>query len=352
MASFTPVSDIGEFGLIDRIRAIVGEPERDDLLAGIGDDAAVYQIGGGRVHVVTTDALIETVHFDRSFMPMEYLGFKAMSVNVSDVVAMNAMPRYATIVLGLPSNVSVEMVEAFYRGAQRAAARYGTVILGGDTTAARWLTVSVTVIGEAEEDAVVYRGGAQPGDLLCVTGDLGAAYAGLKVLLHQQQRLREHDADAALDLSAHRYVIQRQLTPTARLDVVQDWAARGVQPTALIDISDGLASEVHHLCRTSHCGAHLYGARIPIDLETRQVADDFAEEVDTYALFGGEDYELLFALPEEHLDRMNPETFTVIGRFTDPDEGVRVQDPTGEIISLEAAGYQHFGTARSDEEAP
>jgi thiamine-monophosphate kinase len=341
--AFTPISELGEFGLIDRMAAVLGESVEPDLIMGIHDDAAVYRVGEGRVHIVTTDALIERVHFDRSFTPMEYLGFKSMAVNVSDIVAMNGIPRFATVALGLPDSMSVEMVEAFYRGLRRAGEVYGVAIVGGDTTAAHRMVASVTVVGEAAEEAVVYRHGARPGDLICVTGDLGGAYAGLKVLLDQQRALQEQGEQFESDVEAFQYVIRRQLLPQARLDVVRDWRERGFQPNALIDVSDGLASEVHHLCRRSGCGALLYGAAIPLDLETRTVADVVAEDVDTFALFGGEDYELLFAATETGVERLDAKSFTVVGIFTEASEGVRIRTPEGAILSLEARGYQHFG---------
>jgi len=339
----TPINELGEFALIERMQAVLGTPEDADVLAGIKDDAAVYRVCDGRVHVATTDALIESVHFDRLFTPMEYLGFKALSVNVSDVVAMNALPRYATVALGLPRNVTVEMVEALYRGLKHAASAYGVTIVGGDTTATHGLTVVVTVIGEANEQDVVYRSGAKDGDVLCVTGDLGAAYAGLKVMLDQRRALQEEGEAYQPDLAPFQYVIQRQLVPQARLQTVKDWAARGVRPHALIDISDGLASEVHHLCKQSGCGALIHTAALPIAPETRDVADHFAEDVDTFALFGGEDYELLFTLSEDELARLDPESCVVVGLITAAEEGVRVRTPEGEAIPLGFEGYQHFG---------
>lgn len=339
---FTPISEMGEFGLIERLRSIVGDPEDEDVLAGINDDAAVYRVSNGGVQIITTDALFERVHFDLSFTPMEYLGFKAISVNVSDITAMNGRPRYATISLGIPNNVSVEMIEAFYTGMRKAMDLYGVTLLGGDTSGAHRLSISVTVVGEAAEEDVVYRSGALPGDLICVTGNLGAAYAGLKILLEQHKALQEQGTDYTPDVASFSYVIQRQLIPTARTNIVEDWAKRDVRPHALIDISDGLASEVHHICRMSGVGAHLYGAALPIDLQTREVADFLMEDVDTYALFGGEDYELLFALPEADLDRLEAGTFTVVGEFTGPEEGIVVQTPDGGTVSLQAKGYQHF----------
>ncbi len=346
--TYTSISDLGEFALINRLHAVLGEPDDADVLAGIDDDAAVYRVAEGRVHVITTDALIETVHFDRAFMPMAYLGFKALSVNVSDVAAMNALPRYATVALGLPNNVSVEMVEALYGGLKKAADAYRLAIVGGDTTAARFLTLAVTVVGEAGEADVVYRSGARPGDVLCVTGDLGAAYAGLKVMLDQRRAFQEEGEDYRPNLEPFQYVIQRQLAPLAQIQVIKDWAARGVRPHALIDLSDGLASEVHHLCRQSGCGALVHAAALPIALETRDVADQFAEDVDAYALFGGEDYELLFALPPGELEKLDPESFVAVGQCTDAGEGVRVQTPEGGVIPLHFGGYQHFDAGASE----
>ena len=347
---YTPISDLGEFALIDRMQAVLGEPDDDAVLAGISDDAAVYRIDDDRVHVVTTDALIEAIHFDRLFMPMAYLGFKALSVNVSDVLAMNAVPRYATVALGLPANISVEMVEALYRGLHNAATAYRMTIVGGDTTAARFLTIAVTVIGEARAEDVVYRSGAQVGDVLAVTGDLGAAYAGLKMMLDQRRAMQEEGGAYQPNLEPYQYVIQRQLAPLARIETIEDWTARGVRPHALIDISDGLASEVHHLCQQSGCGARLHAEALPIAPETFAVADLFADEADSYALFGGEDYELLFALPESELEKLDPESFFAVGHVMEAGEGVRVQTPEGELIPLEFSGYQHFDEDYGEEE--
>ena len=359
--SQTAVSDVGEFGLIAHLRdALGGEDEgrppeavRDDVLAGIRDDAAVVRAPGAdkdapggarRVQILTTDALIEGTHFDRSFMPLGHLGVKALSVNVSDVAAMNAEPRWALVALGLPEGVSVEEARQLYDGFRQAADAYDVAVIGGDTTSAPRLSLSVTVIGEADEDDVVYRSGAQPGDALCVTGDLGAAYAGLKILMQERQRLREQgDTDFQPDVDAFQYVIQRQLAPSARLDVVRAWKQDRFRPRALIDISDGLASEVHHLCEASGTGARVEGAALPVAPETRRAADAFEEDVDIYALFGGEDYELLFSLPQEHLDRLDSDTFTQVGEVTAEDDGVRFRPPgTDELIPLEPGGFEHF----------
>ena len=347
----TDVSEVGEFGLIGLLAEELGTPDDDDLIAGIEDDAAVYRIGGDRTHILTTDALVEGIHFNRAFMPMEHLGFKAMSVNVSDVVAMNAEPRYATVTLGLPQNISVEQLTTLYQGIRQACDAYDMTVVGGDTTASHYFTVSVTVVGEAREDEIVYRKGAQPGDALCVTGDIGASYAGLKVLADNRQRLEEEGEDFQPDLDQYEYVIQRHLAPPAQLKTVRDWREAGVKPHALIDISDGLASEVHHICEASETGALVFGPALPIHTETSRVAERFEEGVDIYALVGGEDYELLFTLPKEELDALDPNTFSVIGEITSADEGVRIQ--TGEeTVPLEPSGYEHFDDNGQDTPRP
>ncbi len=341
-SSWTPIREYGEFGLIDAMRRILGEPSDEALVTGISDDAAVYRIDGQRVHVVATDMLVEGVHFDRLLMPMEYLGAKAMAVNVSDIAAMNAEPRYATIGLGAPENMFVEQVEGFYRGVRKACDLYGVTVVGGDTTAAARLTISVTVVGEADEAAIAHRRGAVPGDLLCTTGDLGGAFAGLRILLEQRRKLQEKGAEFAPDIDPYRYVIQRQLVPRARLDVVRDWATRGARPNALIDLSDGLGSDVRHICRASGCGAELFLEALPIAPETYAAAESLGEDAAVFALFGGEDYELLFAASREEVSRMDAETCRVIGRCT-ADGDVTARTADGQRLPLERGGYEHFG---------
>ncbi len=340
--AFTPVTETGEFGLIDRLESILGTPSDPNVIRTIGDDAAVYSIGGGKVHVVTTDALIENIHFDRAFMPMAFLGAKVMAVNVSDVVAMNAKPRYATIAIGLPHDVSVEMIEAVYTGIQKACKAYGVSLIGGDTTAAQRMTITVTVIGEADEDAIVYRHGAHIDDIVCVTGDLGASYAGLRVLLEQRAALQKSGLDFVPALDGFRYVIQRHLTPTPRLTALDVLAKAGVKPSAMIDISDGLASEIEHICRQSHCGASLKATDLPIHKETRDTAAHFSQDADTYALYGGEDYELLMTIRPDDWKKIPAGTLTAIGTITDF-EDIVIETPEGSRIQLKGRGYQHFG---------
>jgi len=342
------IADIGEFGLIAVMRDTLGEPSDEDLVSGIGDDTAVYRVGDGEVHLLTTDTLTEGIHFDRAFMPMEHLGFKAMSVNVSDVAAMNAEPRYATVTVGLSQQVTVEMVESIYEGIREACDAYDVTVVGGDTVSAHALSLSVSIVGEAAEDDVVYRRGAKVGDKLCVTGDVGASYAGLKVLVRNRRRLEEQGEDFQPNLDPFSYVIRRHLAPPAQLKTVRDWAAAGVKPTSLIDVSDGLASEVHHLCEAGGVGAQLYEPALPIDPETRNTATDFGEDVGVYALFGGEDYELLFTMPESDLEAVDPQSYTVIGdvrRPEDEEHPVLLQRADGENVPLQPGGFDHFDDA-------
>ena len=340
--TFTPVVETGEFGLIDKMVEVLGGVDDPSIVRSIGDDAAVYQIDADRVHVVTTDALIEAIHFDRSFMPMEYLGVKAMAVNVSDIVAMNARPKYATIAIGLPHTVSVEMIETLYQGLRKACDAYGVSLIGGDTTAAQRMTIAVTVIGEADAANIVYRSGAQIGDAICVSGDLGGSYAGLRLLLDQRDSLEKEGDAFQPELDEYRYVVQRHLTPTPRLTAIQAFEEADLRPRAMIDISDGLASEIQHICRQSHCGAMLFANQLPIHEETRKVASLLGQDADTYALYGGEDYELLIVLPPADLERLPEGMFTRIGEITD-EESIRIETPEGAVIPLEGKGYQHFG---------
>ncbi len=339
---FTPVSAAGEFGLIDLMSDELGPPHDPDLIRTVGDDAAVYKIDDERVHIITTDMLVEQIHFDRSFMPMEYLGVKSIAVNVSDILAMNAHPRYATIAIGIPHNVSVEMIQTVYRGIKKACDAYGLTLVGGDTTAAQRLTLSITAIGEAREVDVVYRHGAQVGDCVCVTGDLGASYAGLRLLMEQRDELEKAQDDFEPSLYLFRYVIQRHLTPTPRQTVIQAFEESGVKPNAMIDISDGLASEIQHICRSSRCGASLKASQLPIHEETKKVATRLNQDADTYALYGGEDYELLVTLPETDLKKLPEGLLTVIGAITE-EEDIVVETQEGAAIPLKGRGYQHFG---------
>ncbi|HEX8297515.1 MAG TPA: thiamine-phosphate kinase [Rubricoccaceae bacterium] len=338
---FTPVREVGEFGLIDRMAARLVQPRPKGLVEGIGDDCAVYTVAPGRVHVVTTDALVEGVHFDRAYAPLGMVGWKAIATAVSDVVAMNADPLFATVALGLPNNVSVEGAETLYDGIDAACAAYGLTVVGGDTTASARLTLSVTVVGEAAEADVVYRRGAQPGDVLVVTGDLGAAAAGLQVLLAGKGE-PDSEGDAAVHLQEFAYAVERQLMPQARLDRVRAWRQAGVRPNALIDVSDGLASEVHHICGASAVGAVIEAGLLPVHVQTFKAAERFETRADAYALYGGEDYELLAAFSEADIDKLPEGTVAVVGRIVEPEDGVVLALPDGRTAPLQASGYKHY----------
>ncbi len=342
-SAFTPVSELGEFGLISRIESIVGKKKDKSLLKGLGDDAAVYEIGEGKVNVITADMLVERVHFDRTFMPYRYLGFKSISVNVSDIVAMNAKPKYAIVSLGLPSNISVEMIEDLYRGMQEAADIYDMSIVGGDTSGSDRLVINVSLVGEGMKEEIVYRSGAKPGDRICVSGELGGAFAGLKLLLQKKEEFEQEDSDFDPGLGEFDEVVRRQLMPAARYDVFKTLSDLEIVPTSMIDISDGLASELNHLSTASGCGFEISSVDIPIHVETLQVATQMNEDSETFALFGGEDYELLFTVTDEDWLKLAESELDIrhIGDCV-VQEGVRLEVANGEMMNIDSEGYQHF----------
>ena len=364
-APFTPVSELGEFGLIARLRDVLGEAATGEALTTpIGDDAAVLDLGDGRAQVVTTDLFVEGVHFDRTFAPMRALGWKCIAASASDVCAMNAVPTVATVALGVPNNLSVEHAEALYTGIGQACERYGMAVAGGDISASARLVVSVTVLGEAARDQIVTRAGASPGDALCLTGDVGASAAGLALLLRGKEATLGTDAasgetaapeasgdgspDAlapppeAPDLGRFPVPIERHLLPQARLDRVHLWREHGFRPSALIDVSDGLASEAHHLSIESTVGVRVDARLLPVHLQTMQAAEALGQRAETWALYGGEDYELLFTAPPEALEALPADTYAVVGEIVEPDEGVTLRLPDGTELPMEAGGFTHL----------
>lgn len=359
--SFTKISEIGEFGLIEKLAQIVAPTERftPQLEKGIGDDCAIIKLTDDRVQVITTDLLIEHIHFDMLTTPLEHLGSKSISVNVSDICAMNARPQYAVISIALPQKISIEMMEAFYKGMAKAAEEYGVAIVGGDTSASSaGLVISVTVTGETSSKKVTPRSGARVGDLVCVSGELGGSHAGLKILLRERTMMLDHlkedgsvDPKYQPDLAEYQEAVTRHLLPKARLDIVALLEKRGVIPTAMIDISDGLASEIKHICGQSGTGAALYEDKVPILGEARHVADEFEEEAITYALFGGEDYELLFTIAPEDADKfVEGDDVKIIGEIRPKEESVKLLDIFGQEMDLtKTTGYQHFIPHREDE---
>ncbi|NTW49841.1 MAG: thiamine-phosphate kinase [Chlorobiales bacterium] len=359
--SFTKISEIGEFGLIEKLAKIVAPTERftPQLEKGIGDDCAIIKLTDDRLQVVTTDLLIEHIHFDMLTTPLEHLGSKSISVNVSDICAMNAKPQYAVVSIALPQKISVEMMEAFYKGMAKAAEEYGIAIVGGDTSASSaGLVISVTLIGETRPEKVTRRSGARVGDLVCVSGELGGSHAGLRVLIRERSMLLDHlkedgtiDPKYQPDLAEYQAAVTKHLLPKARLDIVALLEKRSIVPTAMIDISDGLASEIKHICGQSGTGAVLYEDKVPLLSEARHAADEFEEEAITYALFGGEDYELLFTVAPEDADKLlEGDDVKIIGEIRPKEENVKLLDIFGQEMDLtKTTGYQHFIPHREDE---
>ena len=342
MSDLTPLSSLGEFGLIRHLQQGISLTQPSTVL-GIGDDAAILAPPAGQEIVVTTDLLVEGVHFDLSFTPLKHLGFKAVAVNVSDVAAMLATPTQLVVGLSLPARFTVEAVAELYAGMRLACEAYGVDLVGGDTTGSRaGLTIAVTALGFAPAGQAVRRSGGRPTDILCVSGDLGAAYLGLQVLEREKQAFLA-DPDTQPELAAYDYVVQRQLRPEARLDIVHELRELGVQPTAMLDISDGLASEVLHLCAASHTGARVFSEYLPLANPTLEAAAEFNLDPIMAALNGGEDYELLFTIPvTDHAKIKNHPDITVIGHLTEASDGANLITKAGQAVPLRAQGWAHF----------
>lgn len=334
----TSLSSIGEFGLIERLTQNI-EINQPTTLKGIGDDAAVLDFKDKKT-VVSTDLLIEGVHFDLAYMPLKHLGYKAVVVNLSDICAMNATPTQITVSIAVSNRFPLEALEELYDGIKLAAKTYGVDIIGGDTTSSqKGMIISITAIGEADEDDITYRVGATGTDLLVVTGDVGSAYMGLQVLEREKQ-VFQVNPDNQPDLDAYTYLIERQLKPEARTDVKGLLKALEIKPTAMIDISDGLSSEILHLCKQSNVGCNLYEDKIPIDPQFINVTEEFNIDSTTVAINGGEDYELLFTIRMEDFDKIkgNP-NFTIIGHMTQESEGTHLVTRANTKIPLKARGW-------------
>ncbi|WP_423820086.1 thiamine-phosphate kinase [Salinimicrobium sp. TIG7-5_MAKvit] len=336
--SRTSLSEYGEFGLIDHLTRNFGiTPE--NTIKGIGDDAAVLDFKDEKV-VVTTDFLVEGVHFDLAYMPLKHLGYKAVMVNLSDLYAMNAKARQITISIAVSNRFPVEALEELYSGIELAAKLYKVDVVGGDTTSSNsGMVISVTALGAAKEEEVVYRSGAKENDLLVVTGDLGAAYMGLQVLEREKQVFKVNP-NSQPDLDPYTYLIERQLKPEARQDIPPLFKALDLQPTSMIDISDGLSSETIHLCKNSGTGVNLFEEKIPLDPAVISVCEEFQLDSTTIALSGGEDYELLFTIDQNDYDKIkgNP-NFTVIGHMTQQSEGMHLVTRANQKIALIARGW-------------
>ena len=340
--SLTPLSAIGEFALIRRLQAGISTRQVSTVL-GIGDDAAIIRPTAGTDTVMTTDLLVEGIHFDLSFCPLRHLGYKAVAVNVSDVAAMNALPTQLVVALSAGPRFTVEAIEELYAGMRLACEAYGVDLVGGDTTASRGgLTLAITVLGEVATGEAVRRSGGQPTDLLCVTGDLGGAFLGLQVLEREKQAYLA-DPDTQPELASYEYIVQRQLRPEARLDIVHELRERGIRPTSMIDVSDGLASEVLHLCAASGTGARVFTEFLPLANPTLEAAAEFNLDPLTCALNGGEDYELLFTVPvTDHEKIKNHPDVTIIGHLTDKADGTNLVTKAGQAVPLQAQGWASF----------
>lgn len=337
----TEIGDLGEFGLIDKLAEGITK-FHGETIKGIGDDAAVYDAGDEYV-LLSTDMLIEGVHFDLSYMPLKHLGFKAVAVNVSDIAAMNGMPKQITVSLGLSNRFSVEAVEVLYEGIKAACEAFKVDLVGGDTTASRsGLVISITAMGTVSKEKIAYRSGAKENDILCTTGDLGGAYVGLQVLEREKQEfLGNPNMQPKLD--KYPYVTGRQLRPIARMDIIHEFSDLGIVPTSMIDISDGLASEVFHLCKHSGLGAAIYEDKLPIDKETYETAAEFSMDPNTCALNGGEDYELLFTISHEDFEKVkNHADIHTIGYMQAAEKGKMMITRSNNVIALQAQGWKHF----------
>ncbi|MBQ1722824.1 MAG: thiamine-phosphate kinase, partial [Muribaculaceae bacterium] len=318
--SETEISTLGEFGLIDRLTKDF-PIKNASTQVGVGDDCAVLDYAGKKT-LVTTDLLLEGIHFDLTYVPLKHLGYKSAVVNFSDIYAMNGTPRQITVSLGISKRFTIEHIDQLYAGIRLACEQYGVDLVGGDTSASvTGLLISITCIGEGEEGKIVYRSGAADTNLVCVSGDLGAAYMGLQ-LLERERIVGKDDPDFQPDFAGKEYLLERQLKPEARRDVIAELRELGIQPTAMMDVSDGLSSELLHICKASNVGCRIYEDRIPIDYQTAIMAEELNMNLVTAAMNGGEDYELLFTVPlTDHEKVQQMKTARLIGRITKPELG-------------------------------
>ncbi|MFN5326688.1 MAG: thiamine-phosphate kinase [Bacteroidota bacterium] len=341
MSNRTEVNDYGEFGLIHHLTKNI-ELQNASSVLGVGDDAAVIDHFGKQT-VVTTDLLLEGVHFDLAYTPLKHLGYKSVVVNLSDVYAMNATPTQITLSIGISSKVSVEALEEFYEGVYIACEEYGVDLVGGDTSASqKGFIVSVTAIGEINEEKVVKRSTAQKGDLICVSGDLGAAYIGL-LFLEREKKIFLESPQVQPDLENEGYVIGRLLKPKARKDIVEFLEQQQVLPTSMMDIRDGLISEILHICEKSGVGCVIYEEKIPIAEDARNAAYKFEIDPTACALSGGEDYELLFTIKQDDYEKLTlNEQISVIGYITESDQGAKIKTKGGNTFDVTAQGWNAF----------
>lgn len=337
----TSIAELGEFGLIDHINQKV-KLQHKETIKGIGDDAAVLKFENQQT-VVTTDLLVEGIHFDLMYTPLKHLGYKAIVVNVSDVVAMNATPKQVTVSLAMSGKFSVEAVDQLYEGIYAACEAYGVDLIGGDTTSSvTGLMISVTAIGTAEEEKIVYRSGAKENDIICVSGDLGAAYIGLQ-LMEREKEVFKANPNVQPEFAGKEYLLSRILKPEARLDIIKTLAEKEVLPTSMMDISDGLSSELIHICKQSDTGCRIYDDKISFRQDTVRAADEMNIEPLMAALNGGEDYELLFTISPDDYEKIKDEKgISFIGHITDKSKGMCLTPQHGDDIQLRAQGWTAY----------
>ena len=337
----TDVNTLGEFGLIEHLtrQFPITQPS---TLKGVGDDAAVID-NNGFCTVVSTDMLVEGIHFDLAYTPLKHLGYKAVVVNLSDIYAMNATPKQITVSFAISSRYTVEALEELYAGIHAACAAYGVDLVGGDTTSSpKGMVISITAIGQGEKERLTYRNGARVGDLICITGDLGGAYLGLQLLEREKRIWLEHP-EVQPDLEEQKYVVGRHLKPEARRDMIETFRKADLIPTAMIDISDGLASEIFHICKQSGTGALIEESGVPIHPETQLMALQFKLDPITCALSGGEDYELLFTIDPKDTDKVRylPDIY-IAGEILGAGDGIKLNTKGGNLHELQAQGWRHF----------
>jgi len=353
----TEISKYGEFGLIKHLTEDI-KPVQPSTKKAVGDDCAVMDFGGAISHqpsevrqrvLMTTDMLLEGVHFNLEYVPLKHLGYKAAVVNFSDIYAMNGTPTQITVGLGISKRFSVEDIEELYSGIRLACERYGVDIVGGDTCASMTgLTISITCLGVAKEDEIVYRNGAKLNDLICVSGNLGTAYMGLQLLererlVHEQSAVSLQSSDFIPAFEGKEYLLERQLKPEARRDILESLRKAGVKPTAMMDVSDGLSSELLHICSQSGVGCCIYEDKLPIDYEAAALAEEMNLNIVTCALNGGEDYELLFTCSLDDYEKLIPvEDLYIIGHITKPEYGCNLIGRNGEELALKAQGWNAF----------
>jgi thiamine-phosphate kinase len=340
----TEISTLGEFGLIDRLTKDF--PLRNDSsIKGVGDDAAVMSYGDKEV-LVTTDLLLEGIHFDLRYVPLKHLGYKSAIVNFSDIYAMNGTPRQITVSLGVSSRFTVEHIEELYSGIKLACEIYGVDLVGGDTSASvTGLVISITCIGDAAKNDIVYRSGAKETDLICVSGDLGAAYMGLQLLERENQVAAgaKKGEEFQPDFAGKEYILERQLKPEARKDIITMLHEHGIKPTSMMDVSDGLSSELLHICKSSDVGCRIYEDKIPIDYQTAVMAEELNMNLVMTAMNGGEDYELLFTVPLTDHDKIEKlKGVSMIGYITKPELGAAMVTRDGNEIPITAQGWNAF----------